>query len=90
MLDFALLRRPRFTVGAGSIGLTFFAMFAMIFGLTQYFQFVLGKSALEAGALMLALAVGIPVGAQISVRAVAAVGRSRSSPPLSCWSPPCW
>ena len=74
MLDFALLRRPRFTVGAVSIGLTFFAMFAMIFGLTQYFQFVLGKSALEAGVLMLALAVGIPAGAQISVRAVARVG----------------
>jgi EmrB/QacA subfamily drug resistance transporter len=74
MLDFSLLRRPRFTMGAGSIGLTFFAMFAMIFGLTQYFQFVLGKSALEAGALMLALAVGMPVGAQISVRAVARRG----------------
>ncbi|MEO8247551.1 MAG: DHA2 family efflux MFS transporter permease subunit [Chloroflexota bacterium] len=71
MLDLALLRRPRFTAGAMAIGLTFFAMFAMIFGLTQYFQFVLGKTALEAGALMLALAFGIPIGAQISIRAVA-------------------
>lgn len=71
MLDLGLLRRPRFSVGAGAIGLTFFAMFAMIFGLTQYFQFVLGKSALEAGVLMLALALGMPIGAQISVRAVA-------------------
>jgi EmrB/QacA subfamily drug resistance transporter len=74
MLDLDLLRRPRFTLGAGSIGLTFFAMFAMIFGLTQYFQFVLGKTALEAGTLMLALAVGIPMGAQMSVRAVARRG----------------
>ena len=74
MLDLSLLRRPRFTAGAGAIGLTFFAMFAMIFGLTQYFQFVLGKTALEAGALMLALAFGIPIGAQISIRAVARRG----------------
>ncbi|MEO6578168.1 MAG: MFS transporter [Candidatus Limnocylindria bacterium] len=71
MLDLSLLRRPRFSVGAGAIGLTFFVMFAMIFGLTQYFQFVLGKSALDAGVLMLALAVGMPIGAQISIRAVA-------------------
>ena len=53
MLDLSLFRSRRFTAGAGGIALTFFAMFGMIFGLTQYLQFVLGKSALEAGALML-------------------------------------
>ena len=74
MLDLALFRNPRFSAGAGAIALTFFAMFAMIFGLTQYLQFVLGKTALEAGALMVTLALGMPAGANISIHAVAKLG----------------
>jgi predicted MFS family arabinose efflux permease len=77
MLDLALFRDPRFTAGAGAIALTFFAMFGLIFGLTQYLQFVLGKTALEAGALMITLAIGIPVGARISLKAVAHAGTGR-------------
>jgi EmrB/QacA subfamily drug resistance transporter len=77
MLDLALFRDRRFTAGAGAIALTFFAMFGVIFGLTQYLQFVLGKTALEAGALMVSLAVGIPVGARISLKAVAHAGTGR-------------
>jgi EmrB/QacA subfamily drug resistance transporter len=77
MLDLSLFRDRRFTAGAGAIALTFFAMFAVIFGLTQYLQFVLGKSALEAGTLMVALAVGIPVGARISLVAVGHLGTRR-------------
>jgi EmrB/QacA subfamily drug resistance transporter len=77
MLDLALFRNPRFTAGAGAIALTFFALFGMIFGLTQYLQFVLGKSALEAGALMVTLAVGIPVGARISLKAGQHAGTNR-------------
>lgn len=77
MLDLALFRDPRFTAGAGAIALTFFALFGVIFGMTQYLQFVLGKTALEAGTLMLALALGIPLGARISLKATehAGVGR---------------
>ena len=78
MLDLSLFRSRRFTAGAGGIALTFFAMFGMIFGLTQYLQFVLGKTALEAGALMLALAVGMPVGARISFKAVEHFGTART------------
>ena len=77
MLDLALFRNARFTAGAGAIALTFFAMFGMIFGLTQYLQFVLGKTALEAGALMVTLAIGIPVGARISLKAVAHAGTNK-------------
>jgi EmrB/QacA subfamily drug resistance transporter len=77
MLDLALFRKARFTAGAGAIAMTFFAMFGVVFGMTQYLQFVLGKTALEAGALMLGLAVGIPIGAQISLRAVARAGTNR-------------
>jgi len=78
MLDLSLFRSRRFTAGAGGIALTFFAMFGMIFGLTQYLQFVLGKTALEAGALMLALAVGMPVGARISFKAVEHFGTAKT------------
>jgi EmrB/QacA subfamily drug resistance transporter len=77
MLDLALFRNARFTAGAGAIALTFFAMFGVIFGLTQFLQFVLGKSALEAGTLMVTLALGIPVGARISLKASEHVGTNR-------------
>ena len=77
MLDLSLFRNARFTAGAGAIALTFFAMFGMIFGLTQYLQFVLGQSALDAGTLMVALAIGIPVGARISLKAVDHAGTNR-------------
>jgi EmrB/QacA subfamily drug resistance transporter len=77
MLDLSLFRDRRFTAGAGAIALTFFAMFAVIFGLTQYLQFVLGKTALEAGTLMVTLALGIPVGARISLVAVEHLGTRR-------------
>jgi EmrB/QacA subfamily drug resistance transporter len=77
MLDLALFRDRRFTAGAGAIALTFFAMFGVIFGLTQYLQFVLGKTALEAGTLMVTLAIGIPVGARISLKAIAHAGTNR-------------
>jgi EmrB/QacA subfamily drug resistance transporter len=69
MLDLTLFRDPRFTAGAGAIALTFFALFGVIFGLTQYLQFVLGKTALEAGTIMVSLALGIPIGARISLKA---------------------
>src|SRR4029079_9212799 len=77
MLDLSLFRDRRFTARAGAIALTFFAMFAVIFGLTQYLQFVLGKTALEAGALMITLALGIPVGARISLKAAEHAGTNR-------------
>ena len=77
MLDLALFRDARFTAGAGAIALTFFAMFGVIFGLTQFLQFVLGKTALEAGTLMITLALGIPVGARISLKASEHAGTNR-------------
>lgn len=77
MLDLSLFRDRRFTAGAGAISLTFFAMFGTIFGLTQFLQFVLGKTALEAGTLMIPLALGIPIGARISLKAVEHAGTNR-------------
>ena len=77
MLDLSLFQNARFTAGAGAIALTFFAMFGVIFGLTQFLQFVLGKTALEAGTLMITLALGIPVGARISLKAVEHAGTNK-------------
>ncbi|MCI0635894.1 MAG: MFS transporter, partial [Actinobacteria bacterium] len=49
MLDLAFFKNPRFSAASGAIAMTFFAMFGSIFLFTQYFQFVLGYSALKTG-----------------------------------------
>jgi len=77
MLDFALFRNLRMTAGVTAVGAAFFGLFSVIFGLTQYLQYVLGKSPLEAGELMLPLALGIPIGAGLSVRLVRRLGTRR-------------
>ena len=48
MLDMSYFRNTAFSVGTGGMVLTFFAMFGMFFLMTQYFQLVLGYSALNA------------------------------------------
>jgi MFS family permease len=77
MLDFSLFRNRRMTAGVTAIGANFFGLFAVIFGLTQFLQFVLGLTPLEAGAVMLPLAIGIPMGAGLSVRLVGRLGTAR-------------
>ena len=47
MLDIELFRNPRFTASSAAISLAFFALFGMIFFLTQYMQMVRGYDALE-------------------------------------------
>ena len=42
MLDIALFRNPRFSASSAAISLAFFALFGMIFFLTQYLQEVRG------------------------------------------------
>ena len=49
MLDLRFFRDRRFTTACVAITLVFFGMFGTIFFLTQYLQFVLGYSPLEAG-----------------------------------------
>ena len=77
MLNLAFFRNPRFSAGAGAIAIGFFAMFGMIFGLTQYLQFVQGYTPLEAGLRMVPLALGIVVGAGNSHRLVAKLGTDK-------------
>jgi EmrB/QacA subfamily drug resistance transporter len=49
MLDLTLFEDRRFAVSSGGITLVFFAMFGMMFLLTQFLQLVLGYTPLEAG-----------------------------------------
>ena len=49
MLDVRFFKNPRFSAASTGITMTFFAMFGAIFLLTQYMQFVLGYTPLEAG-----------------------------------------
>jgi EmrB/QacA subfamily drug resistance transporter len=77
MLDFSLFRNRRMSFGVTAVGAAFFGLFSVIFGLTQFLQFVLGQSPLEAGEIMLPLAIGIPIGAGLSVRLVRRLGTRR-------------
>lgn len=74
MLDMKLFRNPRLSMGSGSIGIAFLAMFGCIFLLTQYFQFVRGYSALSAGLRLLPFAAGMMLGAPNSHRLVKRFG----------------
>src|SRR5205085_1461080 len=49
MLDVTLFANLRFTAASGSIAFAFFALFGFIFLVTQYFQFIRGYGAFEAG-----------------------------------------
>jgi EmrB/QacA subfamily drug resistance transporter len=59
MLDVRFFQRARFSAASSTIMLTYFALFGSTFLLTQYFQFVLGYSPLEAGLMTAPVAVGI-------------------------------
>lgn len=77
MLDMSLFRNPRFSAGAGAITAAFFAMFGVIFILTQYLQFVHGYSALQAGVRIAPFAVGMMAGAANSHRLVRKFGTGK-------------
>jgi EmrB/QacA subfamily drug resistance transporter len=56
MLPIEQFADRRFSMGTGTIGLTFFAMFGTFFVASQYLQFVLGYTPLEAGVATLPMA----------------------------------
>jgi EmrB/QacA subfamily drug resistance transporter len=74
MLNLDFFRNPRFTIGSFSIGIAFFSLFGSIFGVTQYLQLAHGYSALQAGAAMVPLAVGLVIGAGSSAKLAARFG----------------
>jgi len=74
MLNLDFFKNPRFTTASASISVLFFTLFGSIFLLTQYFQFVLGYSPLQAGVRLLPMALTMMVVAPISARVVERVG----------------
>ena len=77
MLDLGFFRSARFSVGTAAVSVAFFAMLGAIFALTQYLQFAHGYSAIEAGAIMSPMALGLMLGAGSSSHAVHRLGTSR-------------
>jgi EmrB/QacA subfamily drug resistance transporter len=77
MLDLGFFRNPRFSVGTAAVSVAFFALLGAIFALTQYLQFVHGYSAIEAGAIMSPMALGLMIGAGSSSKAVRRLGATR-------------
>src|SRR4029077_8721494 len=73
MLDLGFFRSPAFSVGTAAGRLALFGLLGGIFALTQYLQFVHGYSAIEAGAIMSPLALGLMMGAGSSSKAAAGV-----------------
>jgi EmrB/QacA subfamily drug resistance transporter len=74
MLDVTFFENPRFTAANISIVLVFFALFGSLFFLTQYLQFVLGYTALQAGVRVAPLALVLMVGAPLAGRLTARLG----------------
>jgi EmrB/QacA subfamily drug resistance transporter len=77
LLDVSLFRRRGFSLGSLAVSGTFFALFGMIFVLTQYLQSVQGASPLEAGAKMAPIAIGLVLAASNSDRMVHRFGAAR-------------
>src|SRR5688572_9168558 len=77
MLDLGFFRNARFSVGTAAVSVAFFALLGGIFALTQYLQFAHGYSAVEAGAIMSPMALGLMAGAGSSSRAVHRLGAAR-------------
>src|SRR3954469_13179028 len=74
MLDLALFRNPRFSASSAAISLAFFALFGVIFFLTQYLQEVRGYSALAAALRTLPVAAGLVVGGPFSAKLTERLG----------------
>ena len=74
MLNLHFFRNKSFSAPIVSVGLTMFGLFGSLFVLTQFLQFQLGNSPLEAGVRMLPAAGAIAVVAPLSSTLVRALG----------------
>jgi EmrB/QacA subfamily drug resistance transporter len=74
MLDVHFFANPRFTAASMAVTLVFFALFGSMFLQTQYLQFVLGYTALQAGLRVGPVAIVLMVAAPLSARLVERVG----------------
>ncbi|MGH3083683.1 MAG: MFS transporter, partial [Gaiellaceae bacterium] len=77
MLDLGFFRSARFSIGTAAVSVAFFALLGGLFALTQYLQFAHGYSAIEAGAIMSPVVLGLMLGAGSSNKAVERLGTAR-------------
>jgi EmrB/QacA subfamily drug resistance transporter len=74
MLNVRFFENPRFTAANISVTLVFFALFGSLFFLTQYLQFVLGYTALQAGLRVAPISLALIVVAPLAGRLVVPIG----------------
>ena len=74
MLQIRFFKDKRFSAGALSITLVFFAMFGMSFLLTQYLQSVLGYTPLQSGVRFIPFAASMIVAAPLSAKLSVKIG----------------
>ena len=74
MLELSFFRNPSFSGASFAITLVFFAMFGSMYFLTQYLQFVLGFSTVQAGAALIPLAGALMIAAPNSNRLASRFG----------------
>ena len=74
MLDVKVFSNMRFSAGSLAITFSFFSLFGFIFVVTQYFQFIRGYSALEAGVRTVPFAVFMASTAPLSAKLTERVG----------------
>jgi EmrB/QacA subfamily drug resistance transporter len=77
LLDVRLFRNARFTAASSTIMVLFFALFGFLFLSTQYLQFVLGYSPLDAGLRALPYAGAMILFAPLSAKLVGRLGTKR-------------
>ena len=80
MLDLSYFRNPRFSIASLGLSMASFALFGAIFATTQYLQDAHGYSALEAGAAMVPVALGLVIGSGSSIKLVGHFGASKVIP----------
>src|SRR5207244_6962899 len=78
MLDMSYFRNPAFSTATGGMVLVFLAMFGVMFLITQYFQLILGYSALSAALRFLPMAPIMMVVSPLTPRIVNRLGANRT------------
>jgi EmrB/QacA subfamily drug resistance transporter len=78
MLDMAYFRNPAFSTATGGMVLVFLAMYGVMFLITQYFQLVLGYTALSSALRFLPMSPIMLIVSPMTPRIVARIGANRT------------
>ncbi|MGD9796450.1 MAG: MFS transporter, partial [Acidimicrobiia bacterium] len=78
MLDVRYFKNPGFSTGTGGMILLFLSMFGVMFLLTQYFQLIIGYSALETAVRFLPMSPVMMIVGMQSPRITAAIGANKA------------